>query len=70
MKANRQPEEGWEEARDELQGKKKCKGGDDLFALIRAKQSEKESAFDGMMTALEAKYGGKEAKGKRGKGRK
>jgi hypothetical protein len=67
IKAKREPEEGWEEAKNEAEGKKK--GQDSVFALIRAKQANREGAFDSMIAAMEAKYAGKEqgAKGKKSK---
>ena len=39
-------------------------GGGDLFALIRAKQADREGGFNAMMESLEAKYGGSKPKGK------
>mmetsp|Transcript_70906 Transcript_70906/g.147766 ORF Transcript_70906/g.147766 Transcript_70906/m.147766 type:complete len:293 (-) Transcript_70906:586-1464(-) len=55
MKENREPEEGWEDAKEELSQKKKG-GMGDLMALIQAKQTDRASAFDSMTAALEAKY--------------
>jgi len=68
IKAKRDPEEGWEDAKNELDGKKK-KSQDNVFALIRAKQADRAGAFDSMIAAMEAKYSGKEGgpQGKRGK---